>query len=143
MNNNAKILKEARIKAEREIKAMVVVMGNEAKNHFEDSFRNQGFTNETLVSWRKRKRTERSRYGSRGILTGTGNLRRSIKKAKLGQYAIRFSSNLIYANVHNEGLKAGRGNGFIMPKRQFVGYSGKLNRKLIEKFNSKIQAIFG
>lgn len=142
MNNNAKILKADRLKAEKEIKSMVTIMGNDALNHFESSFRNQGFTNETLVSWKARKRTERSRYGNRGILTGTGRLRRSLKRNKIGQYAIRISSNVIYANVHNEGLTAGRGNGFTMPKRQFVGYSAKLNRSLINKFNIKIHSIF-
>lgn len=135
MNKNAHILKEARKKAEKEIKGMVVIMGNDALNHYEGSFRNQGFTDESLVGWKKRKRTERSRGGNRAILTKTGRLRRSLKRMKIGQYAIKITSNVPYANIHNEGI--GR-----MPKRQFVGYSGKLNRSLIKKFDSKIQSIF-
>lgn len=142
MNKNANILKQARAKAEREIKGMVTIMGNDALNHFEGSFRNQGFTDETLVKWKPRKRTERSRGGFRAILTKTGRLRRSLKRTKWGQYAIRISSNIGYAIVHNEGLRSGRGKGFTMPKRQFVGYSGKLNRSLIKKFNDKIHSIF-
>ena len=143
MNDNAKILKKAQATAEREIRKMVVVMGNDALNHFESSFRNQGFTDEGLERWKPRKRADRTRNKNvRAILTKTGALRRSLKKNYVGQYAIRISSNVLYANVHNEGLKSGRGRGFIMPKRQFVGYSGKLNRSLINKFNFKIHSIF-
>lgn len=142
MNKNANILKEARKKAEKEIKGMVVIMGNDALNHFEGSFRNQGFTDDSLVKWKPRKRTERSRLGNRDILTKTARLKRSLKRSRLGQYAIKISSNVVYASVHNDGLRSGRGKGFKMPKRQFVGYSGKLNRSLIKKFDSKIQSIF-
>lgn len=131
--NNAKLVREARIKAEREIKAMVTIMGNDALNWFEDSFRNQGFTDDTLIRWKARKKRERE---GRAILTKTGNLRRSLKKSNVGQYAIKITSNLPYANRHNDGLNK-------MPKRQFVGYSGKLNRKIIGKFEQKIKAIFG
>jgi len=131
--NNAKILREARIKAEREIKAMVTVMGNDALNWFEESFRNQGFTDEGLVIWKGRQKRERE---GRAILTKTGALRRSLKKSNVGQYAVKITSNLPYANRHNEGLSK-------MPKRQFVGYSGKLNRSLIAKFDRKIKMIFG
>jgi phage gpG-like protein len=132
MNDNAKILKEAQKKAQQEIRAMVIVMGNDALNHFEQSFRNEGFTDEALVKWKPRKKRERA---GRAILTKTGRLRRSLKKLKYGNYAIKITSNVVYANRHNEGLNR-------MPVRQFVGYSAVLNRKLIAKFDSKIKAIF-
>lgn len=130
--NNAKILKAQQKKAEQAIRGMVTVMGNDALNHFEQSFRDQGFTDDSLQRWKARKK--RARAG-RAILTKTGRLRRSLKKSKQGRYAIQISSNVIYANVHNEGIGK-------MPKRQFVGYSGKLNRKLIKKFDGTIQNIF-
>jgi phage gpG-like protein len=152
MNNNAKILKADRQKAEQEIRKMVVVMGTDALNHYEQSFRNQGFTNEVLEKWKPRKGEinfaggialgRKRERGSRGVLVKTGKLSRSLKKAPVGRYAVRISSNFIYANVHNDGLMAGRGRGFKMPKRQMVGYSGKLNRKLINKFNFMIHKIF-
>lgn len=175
-NKNAHILKEAREKAKKEIKGMVTIMGNDALNHFEASFRNQGFTDESLVKWKPRKRTERSRGGFRAILTKTGRLRRSLRRFKIGQYAIRIATNVPYATIHNEGgviekearkgvtnLKISRDgrsrfaskkkanfqvdsvfkeHNIKMPKRQFVGYSGKLNRSLIKKFNDKIHSIF-
>lgn len=147
MNKNAHILKQARVKAEREIRNMVTIMGNDAKNHFDASFTKQGFVDDTLVKWKPRERTERSRSGSRGILIGLRSkgglsLHNSLRKHRQGQYAIRITTNVPYANVHNEGLRAGRGKGFKMKKRQFVGYSAVLNRSLIKKFNDKIQSIF-
>jgi len=35
-----------------------------------------------------------------------------------------------YAKVHNEGLQAGRGAGFKMPKRQFMGNSKELRKEM-------------
>lgn len=130
--NNAKILKAHQKKAEQAIRGMVTVMGNDALNHFEQSFRDQGFTDDSLERWKGRKKRERE---GRAILTKTGRLRRSLKKKMHNRYAIIISSNVVYAPVHNEGIGK-------MPKRQFVGYSGKLNRQLIRKFDNTIKQIF-
>lgn len=144
--NEAKKIIEDMKKSEKAIIEMVDTMGNYAINHFKQSFRDEGFTDEGLEKWQQRKRSDRGRYaekaGNRAILTKTGKLRRSLVAKKLGRYAVRINSNLPYANVHNEGLRSGRGKGFVMKKRQFVGYSGRLNRKIIAKLDSKIQAIF-
>lgn len=114
---------------------MVPVMGNEALNHFKDSFPNQGFTNESTEKWKPRKRPDRKRPG-RAILIDTGRLRRSLRYYRAKKYTAGIASNVPYANRHNEGLAG-------MPQRQFVGYSGKLNRRLIEKFDKRIKTIFG
>lgn len=82
---------------------MVTVMGVESNKHFVKSFRNQGFTDTTLEKWKPRKRTERSRSGSRAILVKSGNLRRSVRWRKYGKNAVINYSNLPYAKVHNEG----------------------------------------
>lgn len=144
--NEAKKIVEDMKKAEKSISDMVEVMGTYALNHFKQSFRDEGFTDDTLTKWRKLKREDRGRYakmsGNRAILTRTGRLRRSLIAKRHGRYAVRITSNVNYANVHNDGLRAGRGKGFIMPKRQFVGYSGKLNRKIITKLDNEIKKIF-
>lgn len=140
--NEAKKIIEDMKKSEKAILEMVDTMGVYAVNHYKQSFIDEGFTDESLEKWTKRKRTERSRGGNRGILTKTGRLRRSLVAKKMGRYAVRINSNVPYANVHNEGLRSGRGKGFIMKKRQFVGYSERLNRKIITKLDSKIRAIF-
>jgi len=114
-------------------------LANEAKNHFLQSFRDGGFTDRSLSKWKPRKVNTKNNIG-RGILVKTGNLRRSIKvryvsfdKVIIGSYG------LDYAATHNYGLNV---RGFKMPKRQFIGYSGKLNRQIISSFSSKIKRIF-
>lgn len=134
----------------KEIDESVTVMGVMAVNQFKSNFIKQGFEDETLKAWQPRKRVDRGRYaekaGTRKILIGkgTGILHRSIVAKKFGKYAVRITSKLPYANIHNEGLmgKAFGKHSFKMPKRQFVGNSGVLNRKILKKIDSNIKKIF-
>jgi phage gpG-like protein len=145
--------------AKVEIEKLVTIMGTEALNHFIMSFRNQGFTDSAFVGWAKRKNKKdnykkgrvrdasggtRSLDIGRAILVGkgTGELKKSLQKRNRGRYSVVIQSDKIYANVHNEGLKSGRGRGFIMKKRQFVGYSGVLDRKLQQRINIRLNRIF-
>ncbi|MEO6901560.1 MAG: phage virion morphogenesis protein [Bacteroidia bacterium] len=140
--NNAVKIKNQRIKIEREIKSMVTVIGNDSVNFFKKSFSDQGFTDQTLSQWQGRK-SKRDNTG-RAILVKTGTLKRSIVKRTSGYTAI-ISSNVPYANVHNDGgsiRKRGRGGVFNMPKRQFVGNSRTLIQALKTKLNSRILAAF-
>jgi phage gpG-like protein len=34
---------------------------------------------------------------------------------------VKGKDGVSYAEVHNAGLRAGRGKGFVMPKRRFIG----------------------
>ena len=125
-----------------QLEKIVDAMGVLAANHFTTSFRNQGFTDETLERWQPRKRTERSRMGDRAILVKSGRLRRSIRTKRFGLLAVKILTDVPYASVHNNGERSGRGRGFKMPKRQFIGYSGVLNRKIIAKMDVTIKRIF-
>lgn len=138
-NEAAKIIKDME-KSAKAISEMVDVMGVMAINHYKKSFINGGFTDEGFVAWQKRKRTKGNQ--GRAILVKTGRLKRSLVARKSGRYAVKITSNVPYANVHNEGLRAGRGKGFTMPKRQFVGYSGMLSAKIELRLRNKIQRIF-
>lgn len=144
-NEARKIVKDMQM-VEKTIADMVDTMGIYAINHYKKSFTDGGFTDETLQLWKHRKREDRGRYaknaGSRAVLVKTGKLKRSLVAKKFGRYAVRITSNVNYANVHNEGLRAGRGKGFTMPKRQFVGYSGMLSAKIELRLRNKIQRIF-
>lgn len=82
--------------------------------------------------------------GSASHLIKKGALRRSIASHIQGD-SIIFTSSKPYAAVHNEGGKAGRGKGFAMPKRQFIGeYPGMektvecIAKQVIEKEVQKI-----
>ncbi len=46
-----------------------------------------------------------------------------------------------YAQVHNDGLRAGRPPGFTMPQRQFIGPSEKLEQKIQAKFEKEIDKL--
>jgi phage gpG-like protein len=121
------------------LKDSVTIMGVEAINHFTKSFRNQGFEDVTVQRWQPRKRNTDP---GRGILIGKGTaiLRKSLIKRNIGRYAVMITSPLDYANVHNEGLRAGRGKGFKMPKRQFVGDSQKLMNKIERMIDRRIMS---
>lgn len=133
----------------------------EGLNHFEESFDNEGFTDSTLEKWKPRqtkdkrgrditryrtnkvgKAGELNSYGrknaGRAILTGhnTGGnkLRNSLKGNKITG-GVEFSTDKAYAEVHNEGSD-------IMPKRQFIGESETLNKKIIKKIDKTLNKIF-
>ncbi len=118
-----------------------VLVSNNSKNFFLQSFRNQGFTDNSLEKWQKRDNRSRRNSG-RAILVDTGALRRSIKVSQSSFNKIVITSNLPYAAVHNYGLKAGRGRGFKMPKRKFMGNSKKLNQQNIDIIKSELTKIF-
>lgn len=117
------------------------LVSNNSKNFFLQSFRNQGFTDNSLEKWQKRDNRSR-RSSGRAILVDTGALRRSIKVSQSSFNKIVITSNLPYAAVHNYGLKAGRGRGFKMPKRKFMGNSKKLNQQNIDIIKSELTKIF-
>jgi phage gpG-like protein len=138
-NEARKIVKDMQM-AEKTIADMVDTMGIYAINHYKKSFIDGGFTDVSFKAWKQRKRS-RDNEG-RAILVKTGNLKRSLTYRKIGRYSIRIESNVPYAKVHNEGLRSGRGRGFTMPERKFVGYSERLSRKIELKLRSNIEKIF-
>jgi phage gpG-like protein len=114
-----------------QLERAMTLIGNEAKNHFVQSFRDGGFTDKSLKKWEPRKNQNKKSAG-RGILVKSGDLRRSIIRRPVNKQAlsVKITTDLIYAAVHNDGLMAGRGRGFKMPKRQFIGNSYQLNEKV-------------
>ncbi len=153
MKNNqaAKLIKQQK-QLQKTLLDFVTVMEVEAKNHYVMSFRNQGFTNESLVRWLQRRgeitggiaKLRGTERGSRAILIKTGDLRRSIKVFRRTKDSVTLGSDLVYAKIHNDGLygNAWGKHRFKMPQRQFIGYSGVLNRKLIQKLQLRVDRIF-
>jgi phage gpG-like protein len=142
------------------------IAGRVAVSLFKKNFRDEGFFG---ARWKEvQRRQEGSRhvragkrgkhrgklrgtdaFGRRRILTGaTGDLGRSIKftvdakgQATVFTDASAFGSRQPYGRVHNEGLRAGRGGGFVMPRRQFIGDHPELRRAIIEKLEEKLREI--
>lgn len=124
------------------------VIGKEAVSHFQQSFEDEAFSNRSQkdTPWKEVKRRSDPKNktraaGSRKILTGpTRELADSIDYHRQGR-DVAITSDKVYAEVHNKGLKAGRGSGFKMPKRQFIGKSALLIKhttKELEKFINRI-----
>lgn len=130
------------------------MVGVEAVNHFTESFQNEGFTDTGLEKWTEvKRRIDPKRIdraaASRKILTGdTGDLGRSIEaKAQPGEVKITADttaagSDKDYAAAHNDGTTtAGRGNSTTIPKRQFIGKSATLDKKILDICEKKIASI--
>lgn len=145
-------------KAKKNLSNALVVIASTAKNHFVQSFRDGGFTDNSFKAWKKRKDstykkgkvrdtsggTRSLTQKGRAILVKTGHLRQSVKVKGInkGSLQIVIGSDLPYARVHNDGLHSGRGHGFIMPKRKFIGNSSMLNKKIIVIIDKRIKSIF-
>jgi len=123
------------------LESAVILISNTAKNFFLANFRKQGFDDKAVVAWAPRKKEDKR--SGRGILIKSTDLMRSIvSNSNTSQLKAIISTDLDYAIVHNDGLKAGRGNGFKMPKRQFIGDSYNLNKTIKGILERKLDSIF-
>lgn len=124
------------------------IIGKEAVDHFKQSFHDEAFSDKAEkdepwkeVQRRKNPRNAGRAAGRRKILTGrTAELGDSIDYHRQGR-DVAITSDKVYAEVHNEGLRAGRGKGLKMPKRQFIGKSFLLNQRIKDKIGKKIKRI--
>jgi len=132
------------IKMPKPDKELMMIIGNESKNHFLKGFRhNGGQTNASKGGWKPRKRPyhyekiggkwRRKSDIGKNILVQSGTLRRSITvKRVTSREAIIGTEGVKYAKIHNEGLM-GSAFGkypFKMPKREFIGRSTILENKI-------------
>lgn len=152
--NEAGKIRKLQQQAQKAMEAALTDMLITAQNHFTENFRKQGFDDRIVEKWQPRKRQfYRTKGGrrvddsTRGILIGkgTGTLRRSLRRLKTSRYSgiIYVTGNATeYAKVHNDGLRAGRGIGFKMPKRQFVGHSYNMFQKIDRKVRQRLDRIF-
>jgi len=128
-------------------RTLPVKAGNVAVEHFRDNFRQGGFVDGGLQKWKPSKRLSsgsKSAAGNRPTLMSERDLLFSdIKKTtRNGEVIIHTTETTQdYAAVHNEGLRSGRGRGFQMPKRQFIGDSKELNDKIENLIESELSKI--
>lgn len=54
---------------------------------------------------------------------------------------VNITSDRVYAQVHNDGLRAGRGTGFEMPQRQFIGDSTELKKRINKEINRQMKRL--
>lgn len=145
-------LKQLYQKAPRAIGAIAV-------NLFKDNFSKQGFQDDEgdVQKWAERKNDPDP---GRGILMKTGRLRDSIRIIHATSRTITIGSRLSYAKIHNEGFRGGVSvRGFHrtrnnqreqvrpqtrrikMPKRQFIGDSRALTKRINNWFQKEIRKV--
>jgi len=125
----------------RQFTGLMKAIGNIAVNEAKENFRRQGFMDRSLKPWKPRKKRDEGR----AILVKSGALRRSIRRISVSNKRVTIGSKgkpAVYAGVHNAGLKAGRGKGFIMPKRQFLGPSHTTDKRIVNLIKKKIKKGF-
>lgn len=126
------------------LEASLILIGNEAKNHFVGSFRLQGFQDVNVDKWKPRKKQDKR--AGRAILVKSGDLRRSIRRESLNKarLSVTIATDLPYARIHNEGLegKAWGKAPFKMPQRRFIGHSTVMNDKIKKTITKQINNLF-
>jgi phage gpG-like protein len=120
MPQNSDTAKELERKVERFISLTLKDIGTKIGKEFDRNFEREAFFNE---HWARRKYNDDE---SRGLLTRTGALRRSIKTETTG-HSVVFSSDLPYAAIHNEG-------GAITVTRKMKRYFWYLYRQLTDNY---------
>lgn len=152
MGQASKHLREIKDRLNKSKNKITKLVATEAVNFYKKSFTDGGFTDTSLVKWKEPKRREvfsevgktkvykYDDYSSwwkgkgsvtqytkadrtRAILVKSGNLRRSIRYVVISSGRVRITADLAYAEAHNEGYKS-------IPKRQFIGKSETLNKKI-------------
>jgi len=120
------------------------VLANETKNYFVGEFNKQQWDGKRWLDPKRKQKTTGSSRNQSATLVQSGTLRRAVINSlqqatfKLIHFEVK---DVAYAKVHNEGLRAGRGLGFQMPKRQFMGQTkklGEIQRRVIDKTIDKI-----
>jgi phage gpG-like protein len=108
------------------------VIAVEAEAFHAKNFRDEGFTDTGLQKWPARKKSDKN-PARRALLVLTGNLKGHALKGRVQGSSVVFSFPLEYMRVHNEGGRVGRGAGFDMPMRKYIGESEYLRKRIEDK----------
>jgi phage gpG-like protein len=133
---------QKKIKALNGIKStMPNNVSNIAQKFFIANFSKQGFDDNTVERWKPIKKTSAKRVG--GILVKSGRLRGSIKIKTATWAKILLESALPYSAIHNYGLRgvAFGKHPFQMPKRQFMGDSFNLRKKITTNIENTVNRV--
>lgn len=112
-------------------------IANIAKNHYLDGFRRGGKqTDDSLTGWAKRKKEDKGKK-RRAILVKTSALEKDldVRKTTFREIVLGTSDDVPYGEYHNEGTDK-------MPRREFLGDSKKLDRKIVKFANAQFEKQF-
>lgn len=123
----------------QEIANMVALTGVSC---FKGAFRSKEFNSRKWPEAKAGKNNKRKR-GS--LMVETAALMNSVRTAQATASKVTWTAGndkVPYAKVHNEGGRAGRGAGFDMPQRQFIGESAELEEKITTRIHSYLKTVF-
>lgn len=108
--------------------ALPRLISNAAVNHFKDGFRKQGWDDNVVTAWKKRKG---NKDPGRSILVKSGRLRRSFTSV-VAHNRITVTNDAPYAHIHNEGGSFDGGSRTLSFKRvdKLVTIRGKKTVKM-------------
>jgi phage gpG-like protein len=106
-----------------------------------DSWEHEQYQDGKSPGWKGRKKP----VTGRKLLVEDGTMKRSVE-VEFTEGEVKATSDVVYFNVHNEGLRSGRSSGFTMPQRQVAPIPGERNEKVdteVEKWlNNEMDKIF-
>lgn len=117
-----------------------------AVNFFKERFRQKNWIDTHTEYWRLRKERGKNRY-RRAILTKTGRLRRSIRKANVTRTSAMIVTDVPYAYAHNYGFKgtvnvdAHTRNRYRRQKEKYTTRTGKERTRTKRVVDDKATAI--
>lgn len=111
-------------------------------SYFKGSFRRKGFAGK---AWPPAKSYRAGKRRSGSLMVQSAALMNSIRTAEATPERVVWAAGndkVPYAQVHNEGGRAGRGAGFDMPQRQFMGEAEEFERQLTQRIDTYMQGLF-
>ncbi len=129
-------------KLEQAKSSLPKVLANDTKKFFLSSWQKQGWDDGVVKSWAPRKYNKNKRAAGRSILVKSGALRRAVNTSLKSETFdnIKFSVDLPYAQIHNDGLTMK--NDKRMPQRKYMGDSASLRKIQKQKIQYSIDKIF-
>lgn len=119
-----------------------------AQKLVDDSFRQEQYQDKKSSKWQSRKNDNeaaKSRTNRRALLVQSGKLVASVEAERRGKDVV-IGTDTEYAQVHNEGLNAGRNRNVKMPKRQFMpipGEASPIDAEVEKWMDDQMNKIFG
>jgi len=127
------ILEQHQKAIEDAIPYIIAELTVDARNFFDESWDNKGFTDDNLVIWEP-VIDRKTKAAKERPLVDTGALRKLQTESNATSGTVFTEED--YATYHNEGSD-------IHPQRQFMGESAELDRRAIEIIDNKISEILG
>lgn len=108
-----------------------------------DNFKQEGFEQKkgSYKKWPKKKTKGATKKTLVGEKRGGSLMRSWDQYSSAKAQKVEFTSQLPYAGVHNDGLRAGRPPGFIMPQRQMIGPSQALDDRIYDKVDREMKKV--